>query len=923
MFKKISSILVLPLLLIVLLSFDRSVLHTYRETTHWQEVDEQLVPLDVRAIFEQLKNSAVKDDSDRFHVENPRYKAEFNTSGFVFIPKERNTVKRALGFAYRLISIRSGKHIYFEAIDSPKVTMTAADNQVWFERPRSIVEKYIAQDTGIEQLFILESRLPLEGDLIISGAIDTALQTTANPLTTNSDIHFWDGNRNTLTYGAAKIYDSAGRSVAAQLRLDGTMLSIKIPADWLATASYPVIVDPLIHSDLPIIDDNYNQEQPAIAYNSIQNEYLLVWQDFRHQDTKPDILGHRLSSSGNLVGGLIEICREPGTQSQPAVAYDSTNNRYLVVWQDGRDYDETDYDIYGARLSHSGNVTNAAIYIAVKERAQESPDVAYCQDSDRYLVAWHDRDAPSYTDIYGRQIEAAGPYPLPEFPICTAGNYQRNPSVACNSQAGNCLAVWQDSRHLELPYNIYGQRISCSGDPILGDNFAISMASGASEGKEWPEIASNSTNDEYLVIWQDKRDVNNSWDIFGQRVSSSGNLLDNPDSPGDETDPTVNFAISTAGGAQERSAVTYNKATNEYLAVWQDRRNDKYDVYGQRVSNLGNLLDNPDTEEHEIFPTVNFTFTQRTDDEQKFPATDYNITEAEYLVVWQDGRNEGSTDEDIYGGRYACRPDLSDSSKKVSGGKGNFVSAGDVLTYTIFLDNKGEVSASVYLSDPIPDHTTYVTDSAEVTPPGGMLTPTASLIEWSGVVTSSASVTVSFKVTVDEEIAEEKVITNVAEISYNGSSLVRTATVTIGSEPPIFWGFSCSEWITDTQRPTCTIQVQDTAPGLDLGSAVYRYSTHGESIWSPWQDVLCTGTDGTTAPQVCTAVNLPFDQDSKTENKIQFKIKDIYGIEGTSPPYTVRIDITFPVLGDFEINETLTTTSVEGNLTCTLPSVLA
>jgi hypothetical protein len=93
--------------------------------------------------------------------------------------------------------------------------------------------------------------------------------------------------------------------------------------------------------------------------------------------------------------------------------------------------------------------------------------------------------------------------------------------------------------------------------------------------------------------------------------------------------------------------------------------------------------------------------------------------------------------------------------------------------------------------------------------------------------------------------------------------------------------------------PTVSIQVRDLAPGLDVGSAVCEYTTDN---WQSSTEVTCTcsGVNSTTLTQTITAANVPFNQDSGTQNWVKFSISDTSGYRGDSPSYPVYIDTTGP-----------------------------
>src|SRR5436853_526054 len=107
---------------------------------------------------------------------------------------------------------------------------------------------------------------------------------------------------------------------------------------------------------VPTPDD---QEEPSVAANG--KGYFVVWADKRtYNSTEYDIYGSRVSATGEVLDPTgIPICTDAGRQTSPRVAFDG--ERYLVVWEDDRE-STTDYQlyqIYGARVSTTGTVLDA------------------------------------------------------------------------------------------------------------------------------------------------------------------------------------------------------------------------------------------------------------------------------------------------------------------------------------------------------------------------------------------------------------------------------------------------------------------------------------------------------------------------------------------------------------------------------------
>ncbi|RME47287.1 MAG: hypothetical protein D6791_06240, partial [Chloroflexi bacterium] len=65
-----------------------------------------------------------------------------------------------------------------------------------------------------------------------------------------------------------------------------------------------------------------NQVHPQLAYNSIEDEYLMVW------SSGGNIFAQRLSKEGQSNPPVITITTARGRQDWPAVAFDPQQNRY-------------------------------------------------------------------------------------------------------------------------------------------------------------------------------------------------------------------------------------------------------------------------------------------------------------------------------------------------------------------------------------------------------------------------------------------------------------------------------------------------------------------------------------------------------------------------------------------------------------------
>jgi hypothetical protein len=111
--------------------------------------------------------------------------------------------------------------------------------------------------------------------------------------------------------------------------------------------------------------------------------------------------------------------------------------------------------------------------------------------------------------------------------------------------------------------------------------------------------------------------------------------------------------------------------------------------------------------------------------------------------------------------------------------------------------------------------------------------------------------------------------------------------------PPTISNIQPSGWISTTQSPTISGSVIDSVSGISATSGLYRYSTNGGSSWSSFFPAAISGSNGSTSTQSITALNVPFGQDSGTQNRLEFRAADMVGNIGTVQA-VVQIDVTPP-----------------------------
>ncbi|MDI6795330.1 MAG: Ig-like domain-containing protein [Desulfatibacillaceae bacterium] len=307
-----------------------------------------------------------------------------------------------------------------------------------------------------------------------------------------------------------------------------------------------------IASDVLSGADVIHYRRPAVAFSASQQMYLVAWTDQRNQDST-DIFGQLVGADGTPYTPGFEP--QPGIQNftiarveyaplnQPDCAWDSINDRFLVVWEDYRDEVS---DIYGQLITPQGlpYTTTVDVNFPVSNRQgnQEYPSVAFDSVNGRFLVVFDSAPSDMYMYprlIMGQFISSEGqPYSTTTWENLVISNAvefetfnrqgQLRPAVAFEPNTERYLAVWVDERTGEegnQNRDIYGQIVDAEGHPYstsTWENFPISV----SNNKVWkftPAIATDLGNSRFAVVWDEER--NGDFDIYGQIVNNDGELL--------------------------------------------------------------------------------------------------------------------------------------------------------------------------------------------------------------------------------------------------------------------------------------------------------------------------------------------------------------------------------------------------------------
>ncbi|MFB0536885.1 MAG: hypothetical protein ACETWR_18125 [Anaerolineae bacterium] len=308
------------------------------------------------------------------------------------------------------------------------------------------------------------------------------------------------------TYLRARFVDSTGQLIGSEFAPTSPGGSQHIPsvtanpaADeflvtwWDFRESLGDIYGQRLAADGPLIGEefliaraaNFENWPPAVAYNPVSDEYLVVWYQDRGEPGESNIYGQRVSADGNLVGGVFTINDEGTPQVRPAVMANGATGEYLVVWSLGGP--ELGGNLYSQRLKGSGEKIGGSLYIGRGDK----PAVTYNNVTGEYLVVRADGFAQA------ARVQPDGSV-IGDIAISEPGNSKNFSDVASDS-AGSYLAIWEAPGD-DILTIVFGRELSPQGEL---QSIERPLSSPIGRNIIYPAVAYNAQANVYLVVWEE------------------------------------------------------------------------------------------------------------------------------------------------------------------------------------------------------------------------------------------------------------------------------------------------------------------------------------------------------------------------------------------------------------------------------------
>jgi hypothetical protein len=647
------------------------------------------------------------------------------------------TSTTGLAWRWQISAIRGEDALALNAV----MPIQPSPDRVVYQRG-ALREEYHIASTQIEQIFRIPQPLG-NGDLIIEGQVSSTANFEPAP-----GGWVWRAQAGVISLSDVSVFDARGVTIPATMQAGSNYTRLRIAGSDLASAVYPVTIDPEIGTNDfrisnagPDLDVRYQAHSPALTFNSSANEFLAAWVADSVTDGQMGIYVQRINpNDGAKIGSSALISNTASGIQSPALAYNATNNQYMVVWLDRSIPPRT---VKALLLDASAAPLGSVFTISSTSVTPQDPAVAYNSVDHEYLVVWAIAGVPS--TIYAQRVDSVGGLQGTAINVSNpaATGTGRHPSVTYNSTNAEYMVAWSgDSATTTGEYEIYAQRLtgplaSLSGLPIRVSRMGTD--GDKAYAAFWPHITYNSRHNEYMVTWMGDQNsgglVDEEYEIYIQRLY--GDLAQ-----GNEIGGNVRLSQMGPDGsrlyAAYRPRIAYSALQDVYGITWRGDHNtgsliaDELEIYVQNVygdRDLGNLLGT--VQRISDMGSTDGSTAYQADK----PAIAYSPASDSFLLLWQ-GDDETATSAnnefEIFGQRYqagiSCYVESSgdNAADYASSDASALQNALNAATPGGFLKVAGTCQGTTTVAT----HTQSVSIDKEITLQGGYAVPDASGSYW-------------------------------------------------------------------------------------------------------------------------------------------------------------------------------------------------
>jgi hypothetical protein len=510
----------------------------------------------------------------------PDYKVRV-ADGVTFFPRLGDAYADNQPLQWRTVAVQFGERTVTPALTAGAVR--SAGQRIELERD-GFIEAYEARTDGVEQTFLVQRPAQLDGDLQVVGQISGSLH-TEDRAPAHSAIEFAAADGRTLvTYGAATAIDAAGRRLPMTTCFAAGKVTLTVTAQWLADATWPVLIDPLLARVMLSTSPNGGAGFTQVV-RSTALDRLFVAEARQNAGNDWDFAVRAFADDWAPLGTVFSDLGVTSTRTGALTMCDGANK--LVVAVSRQLVGNASVRVY----FHPAPVlvANVGTNIDVPRPANThdfEPSLGGGGGTTGYLALRRDGSALAANTpdsrVFGASVNATTDTlgALQNLHTLAGANYDaERPSVSPYSEAGGWVVAWQEYNYdgAADDWDVLGQRISAGG-ALLG-SAALGQASTATRHKLTPHVAGSGSRFALAYVTRDntgdKPAGADGTRLYFQRFDwSSAGVLTQLGADLVTTSATPGLRLGDRGVAYDHItdslwAATWSRADTGTLHVWR------------------------------------------------------------------------------------------------------------------------------------------------------------------------------------------------------------------------------------------------------------------------------------------------------------------------------------------------------------------
>lgn len=275
------------------------------------------------ALRESLRIEAI-EDGVRFSGWD--YIATVKSGGLTFVPMLGAAAPTTQHLAFE--PVQYGRESF--AVDVPEARPGHRDREVCLRRGGGVTERFAASGAGIALSWRFDEQPSGQGDLVVKYRVRTSLQLSRDH---GDGLRWWLPGVGGVHVGGVTGIAADGQRVGGSLAMAGELLELRLPAEFVASARYPLVLDPLISTEYAATLTSANESAPDLAYDYGSDTWILVYRRVVSA-VSMFIAAQRLHSDGTPNGGWISLSGNSVNVGAPKVASVNARGCYVATWQE-------------------------------------------------------------------------------------------------------------------------------------------------------------------------------------------------------------------------------------------------------------------------------------------------------------------------------------------------------------------------------------------------------------------------------------------------------------------------------------------------------------------------------------------------------------------------------------------------------------